>query len=499
MKVVDEFAFSGNQYLVRIYFGEGIEEIRVKACFNCRKITSVSLPSTLRNLYSAFEGCSGITSITYPEGLEYLGSGWIYLMTGLQGVIHIPASVTTVLQTTVSSAYITGFNVSAGNANYKSQDGCILSKDGSVLYLVPSSSSWLSEYTTPSTVTYIANEAFGHNYSLRTLTLSEGVVEAYSAIGSLSNLTTLNLPSTLTTSPFTSYPNLNNLAAINVASNSNTFTSVDGVLFSKDLTELVKYPGGKQAAYEVPSTTKVIKAGGLTLAILRSLTLNEGLTHLESWAMRQIQLASSSLGTLRIPNSLTQVTDTSFFTCNFDEFQVDASHTTLSTDGPILYNKNRTVALVYACNPNAARDRVVTLPSTVRSIYYGFSYANFPVKTIDLSQTSVTRLPTYFWNNLTNDGVERNVVLPNTLTTIDSQSVMVGTMKTLTIPASVTTIAAGAIGLPEASEIIFLNRGTFIANSIFNQISPRCVIRGYRGSSAESVALQYTLRFEPLD
>lgn len=517
MKSIGLRAFAGNPNLVRIYFGEGIEELREQACFHCSKLESVSFPSTLRYMYNAFEGCSLITRLEFPANLEYLGRQWLYAVTGLTGTIDIPAKVTEIQPTALSSLNITAFNVASGNSNYKSVDGCLLSKDGTQLCMVPTSSEWLSDYTTPEGVTSIWSSAFNLNQSLITLTLREGVTDALNSIGSCTQLIQLNLPSTLTTNPFVSYANMWSLSAITVSENNQTFAAVDGVMFTKDLNTLVKYPPKKEAAYIVPSTTKILGSGAFALGRMQSLTLNEGLLAIYSDALRSVIKvpSDSTLNVLRIPNTVNSIAYNGLFEAFWSGFEVDDAHPYYSTDGSVLYNKDKTATIVYTCDTSAPRDREVTLPSTVAEIGIGLTYNNNPLVKLDLSRTKVTVLPLFTWFSIANDGNERTLLLPNTLTRINYNSIRIVSARTLTIPAGVTTIESAAIGLDNAEEIVFADPGQMGSdgvkvfnlttyNSIFWVISPRCVVKGYKGtggvlSPAEQIALQYTLKFEPLD
>ena len=515
VKSVGLEAFAGNPNLVRIYFGEGIEEIQKHACYFCVNLESVSLPSTLRNLWNAFEGCEKITKLEFPTNLEYLGPSWLYQMPGLTGIVSIPAKLTNINITSITSDNITGFNVAPANPNYKSIGGCLFTKDGTTLCLVPSSAEWVTDYTTPAGVTTILPSAFSNSRSLVTLTLSEGIVSAQNAIGSCTQLLQLNLPSTLTTAPFQNYANLYRLSAITVSENSQTFATVDGVLFTKDRNTLIKYPPNKGAAYIVPSNTKILGCYAFSLGRVRSLTLNEGLLTIQAEALRSVIKMSDTLNVLRIPNTVNSIADNGLFEAFWSGFEVDSTHPYYSTDGSVLYNKDKTTAFVYTCDTSAPHDREVILPATVEEIGFGFSYNNNPLVKLDLSQTKVTILPRFTWYSTINDDVERTLLLPSTLTRITYNSIRIKSAKTLSIPAGVTTIEAGAIGLDNAEEIIFEDRGaegsdgikvfkltTF--NSIFWTISSQCVVRGYKGtggilSPAEQIAKQYTLLFESLD
>lgn len=49
-------------------FGEGVETIPARICYNMNKLTEIIIPNSVTNIReSAFDGCSGLTSITIPE------------------------------------------------------------------------------------------------------------------------------------------------------------------------------------------------------------------------------------------------------------------------------------------------------------------------------------------------------------------------------------------------------------------------------------------------
>ncbi len=71
---------------------------------------------------------------------------------------------------------------------------------------------------------------------------------------------------------------LDNLRTVIVSEDNPYFTSDDGVVYSKDKSELVLYPSAKSAyEFNVPDTVKVIKEGAFWEAPITFLNLNEGL------------------------------------------------------------------------------------------------------------------------------------------------------------------------------------------------------------------------------
>ena len=84
--VIPEYVtFNGERYDVRM-IGE-------KAFYDCTKVTSVSIPSSVFNIKdNAFSGCSGLTSISIPSSVTKIGTSVFSRCTGLTE-IEIPNSV----------------------------------------------------------------------------------------------------------------------------------------------------------------------------------------------------------------------------------------------------------------------------------------------------------------------------------------------------------------------------------------------------------------------
>ncbi len=89
-------AFSACTGLTSITIPEGVTSIGDYAFNYCYGLTSVTIPSSVTNIgVSAFDGCSGLTSITIPEGVTSIGN---FAFDGCSGLtsITIPSSVTSI-------------------------------------------------------------------------------------------------------------------------------------------------------------------------------------------------------------------------------------------------------------------------------------------------------------------------------------------------------------------------------------------------------------------
>lgn len=212
-------AFSSNPHLTEVKFSEGFEKIETKAFLNCTGLKTVELPKSLTGIgYDAFRGCTALESIDIPRNLSELDNGAFTDCTGLKAV-----------------------NVDSANSNFVSVDGVVYDKNITSLLIYPKSKP--GTYAIPETVT-----------SLKT------------NFANCKGLTGVFIPKNLTSLYQTCFSNCENLKFIRVDPNNSSLTSVNGVVFSKDLSELRFYPTGRKGTYVVPNTTKKIASGSFLYA-----------------------------------------------------------------------------------------------------------------------------------------------------------------------------------------------------------------------------------------
>jgi hypothetical protein len=103
------------------------------------------------------------------------------------------------------------------------------------------------------------------------------------------------------------------LTSIDVAPNNENYASIDGVLFSKDKTILIKYPEGKDAtSYTIPESVTTIGVDAFYgCSDLISVTIPDGVTSIGDAAF----LECLSLTSVTIPESVTEIGDAAFADC----------------------------------------------------------------------------------------------------------------------------------------------------------------------------------------
>ena len=179
------------------------------------------------------------TEVTIADSVTSIGTAAFFNNNSLKHVT-IPSSVTRMEDTSFAYCYrLTAINVASGNTDYSSADGVLFNKDKTKLIQYPNGKAD-SSYTIPASVTTIASE---------------------------------NLES------------FENLSAFNVASGSKSFAAVDGVLFNKDKTELIKYPGAKsESSYAIPSGVTSIGDDAFSCRKLTKVTIPSSVTSIGNYA-----------------------------------------------------------------------------------------------------------------------------------------------------------------------------------------------------------------------
>ena len=187
-------------------------------------IQSVVIENGVTNIvHDAFYGCSSLSTITMPGSVTSIGARAFCLCSNLSA-ITIPSSVT--------------------------------SLDGGVFRGCSS----LSTITIPSSVTSLGGNVFEGCSSLSTITIPSSVTSigenAFAGCGSLSDV---SLPGSIESIGINAFSDCASLQSINVNSNNNYYKSLDGVLFTKDGTELMQYPvGNTRTSYTVPDGVRAI-------------------------------------------------------------------------------------------------------------------------------------------------------------------------------------------------------------------------------------------------
>ena len=273
---IADYAFSGCSNLERVTFEEGsrLKEIGTCAFVDCSSLKEIELPESLEYLGQyAFEGCGSLESIHIPKGVSEFSGTCFEGCTSLKSITLDEENETYTME---------------GNFICKMEDGkkrmvlCLGGDDDGILRF--------------------PEDIFIYKYG-------QGGREFLTC----KNVDTVYIPSSLDV-----VPQVECAKEYIVAEDNPYFCSVDGVVYSKDMTELVYYPPSKEdKTFTVPSSVKRILGYGYNpsafgnVKYLENVIISEGVTHIEGWAF-----VGSNIKSVELPKSIEQIGSKAFYNCN---------------------------------------------------------------------------------------------------------------------------------------------------------------------------------------
>lgn len=198
--IVGDFVFYPNNdeatsYYVKEYIGAG-GNVTIPTTVIIKDDTK---PVTKINT-EVFCQRSDVTSVTLPEGLQYIGNKAFYgtgitslslpnSITGLgdMALASCPALASIDIGTGVSEVSSNAFincpnlatiTVAAGNTALKAEDGVLFSKSGTSLYVCAAKGAKSGDYTVPSGVNYVYDNAFAYCTQLTSITFPSTMVSS---------------------------------------------------------------------------------------------------------------------------------------------------------------------------------------------------------------------------------------------------------------------------------------------------------------------------------
>ena len=238
----------------------------------------------------AFHGCSSLTSITIPNSVTSIGIAFDWCKK------------------------LTQINVDTANTVYSSVNGVLFSKDKTELIRYPEGKADTS-YAIPNGVTSIGYWAFCDCYSLTSITIPDSVT----SIGTMAfedccSLTSITIPGSVTSIDDNAFYVCRKLNQINVDTANTAYSSVNGVLFNKEKTKLIRYPIGKaDTSYSIPDgVTSIGDYAFSWCSSLTSITIPDGVTIIDRNAFQYCR----SLTSITIPDSVTYISAEAFDGCD---------------------------------------------------------------------------------------------------------------------------------------------------------------------------------------
>ena len=430
-----------------VTLAEGIKYLGVRMFRNCSSIASITLPSTLKRVNSAFVGCTGLTTLSFPDELTEIGS-----QEGCTGLtsLTIPAGVTINDFKCTNCTALTNINLK-----------------GSVGTEIPAN-------------------AFSGCTALKSINLFESITTiGDNAFKDCTSLTQLTMPASLASIGKYAFQN----------------TGLTGVALQRNLTIIGRYAfdGCAELASITfsPNVTEIKEYTFNNCSKLKDITLPNGLIYIKDYAFN----GCTTLGKVTIPGGVQNISPGAFKNSGLTEIILKEGVMSLSNnsfDGCLLLKKVtfpttmktiggfsntgiKEIAFAAGAAPEAIGDyaflncdslSTITLPNSIKSIGQGAFYDCDTLKSVTLptSITKVAEQTFYHCNFLQNVTIPQGVTeigfdafaycpkltaisLPSTLATIGSNCFRGTGLTSITLTEGITTLEYGTFANSKLTSI----------------------------------------------
>ena len=394
-----DFTFSGCTSLTSIMLPNSVTEIGNYAFRGCTSLTSITIPDSAKKIGgSALNGCISLTSITIPNSVTYIydrvfegctSLTAINVATGNQKYVSVNGVLYEKDKTTIKC-----YPAGKKDKNYKILDGVTYIDCGAFYgcasltrITIPNSVTdigyeafrsciSLTSIEIPNSVEYISGFAFSDCTSLKSIEIPNSVTNiGMSAFSGCTSLISITIPNSVTciygfvfsdctslksvTIPdsvakifHSTFSGCTSLTTINVATGNQNYTSVNGVLYNNDITEIICYPECKKAiSYEIPDSVTSIRDGAFgDCESLTSITIPNSVTRIGDSAFS----GCTSLASITIPDSVTRIGDGAFKGCtSLTTINVATENRNYVSVNGVLYNNDKTTIICYPAGKKA--------------------------------------------------------------------------------------------------------------------------------------------------
>ena len=468
---IDDSAFSGCDSLVSIEIPSSVKSIGNSAFWGCDSLESIEIPFGVTSIGSgAFEDCSSLTSIVIPSSVTRIGSSAFSGCSSLASIV-IPSSVTIIANYAFSGCNSLTIYCEAESEPEGWDDTwnneCtvvwgVLYKVSTVEYnyVKVEEGIHLIKWKGSDTIVVMPSEIDGH------------AVVGFGTIFANSNVTTVEIPSGVTSIGNGAFRGCSSLVSVKIPS---SVTRIGDWAFDgcSDLKSLVIPYGVRSIGYSAFSDCSSLIRINIPMSV----------TSIERWAFYNC----SSLANIVIPYSVTSIESRAFDRCgNLIIYSVAKSQPKgwdFNWNGPC-----RVVWGVYSRSTEEynyiivedgiylykwkGSDTVVVIPSeidgyTVLGFDTIFAYSNVASVEIPASVTSVRGYAFVGCSNLT------DVEIPSSVTSIGRNAFYgCSSLASIVIPSSVTSIGSGAFkDCSSLTSIVIPSSVTSIGESAFYNCS----------------------------
>lgn len=246
---IEEVFEEGNNFIKEVIVEDGVKSVGNWAFGKCTALISVTFPDSLTSIGNcAFYGCRNLDSISCGDSNDSFNSIDIGIRNEMLLIAYY-GSITGICEDGLSwKIDRNGLLTISGTGemmDYNWWFGAPWSDE--------SYSDAVKEVIIAPGITRIGDSAFLNCISIESITIPDSVTSIGNYVfRECSGLLSVSIGSGMTNIAAEAFRDCPSLISIIVSEQNPTYTSVDGVLFTKDIKELVAYPDGKQGAYNIP-------------------------------------------------------------------------------------------------------------------------------------------------------------------------------------------------------------------------------------------------------
>lgn len=434
---IREYAFSGCSEMTEVSISQNINVIEKQAFESCYMLQYVIVPYGVERIEEeAFSRCTALKAVFLPESLSYIGKNAFDYCRSLKE-IELPDSISEIDNNAFYDTGITEINLPE-NLQYLGG------------YALPEN----LNYETENGVQYYKNWAVGcdTDKDTKSLTVREGTVGIASGAFSMSYGGDINIPSTVeyigNNSFKSSYSNIQN---VNVSEDNKYFCSSDGILYSKDMSQLICYPAGKVAeSFDIPETVSEISAYAFyENKNLKSINFSDSVKYIDDYAFSYCK----GLTELSLPSGLLEIGKNAFSNCSgFDSYyKLDIPDSVTKIGENAFANSNMYITHYTENNSNIEMvdDWIVAGDDFFKSHEINFAVrgiADGAYKEKNITDIVLPQEVEYIGESAFQDcRILKNINLPENLIDIDDKAFMgCGNVEIISIPDSVSHIGKSA-------------------------------------------------------
>lgn len=172
----------------------------------------------------------------------------------------------------------------------------------------------LTSLSLPQGIEVLNKGLFFQCYNLETVNFSKNLKTICGSVFHMcSNLKELRFPKSIISIDARAFSDCPRLYSIEVENENEFYSTVDGVLFNKQMTKIIKFPSGHPSStYEIPENIEIIGQVCFAQSTLKNIKIPSSVKLIEEFAFQ----GCGSLSTVDIPNGVTTIEKYAFSNCS---------------------------------------------------------------------------------------------------------------------------------------------------------------------------------------